>query len=299
MLDYSVLSVATWTLLVILVVELLRHRLDQAALGRPFALTVLEMVYRELSTLGIVESGIFLAHAYVPSFNVPVEQVFAMIHFLLFFTAIFNAFMSSMLAVLSSRISDRMWVRTEEIDLNHYIGIRTELALIENMLRKMDGTVHGPGEGGGGGGGRGRDSFMWSPPTLADAWIGFRQRMHYPLLKRRHDRILMQVRFHDLRVHFLKANNLPLKFHVSDYLKKSELGVFKEMVHITTTAWLLVVAAVEVCYFAMGMTAWGTDSHLTVGKALSGICEFLSPPPPFFSFLPGPLVRFLLPDPST
>ena len=46
-LDYTVLSVAVITLGLILVVELIRHRLDVAATGRPFFKTVLEGVYRE------------------------------------------------------------------------------------------------------------------------------------------------------------------------------------------------------------------------------------------------------------
>lgn len=46
-LDYTVLSVAVITLGLILVVELIRHRFDIAATGRPFFKTVLEGVYRE------------------------------------------------------------------------------------------------------------------------------------------------------------------------------------------------------------------------------------------------------------
>jgi len=45
--DYSVLSVGVMTLGLIMVVEVLRHRLDVAALGRPFFKAVLEGVYAE------------------------------------------------------------------------------------------------------------------------------------------------------------------------------------------------------------------------------------------------------------
>jgi hypothetical protein len=45
--DYSVLSVSVMTLGLILCVEILRHRLDYAALGRPLFSAVLEGVYRE------------------------------------------------------------------------------------------------------------------------------------------------------------------------------------------------------------------------------------------------------------
>jgi len=45
--DYSVLSVGVMTLGLIMVVEVLRHRLDVAAVGRPFFKAVLEGVYTE------------------------------------------------------------------------------------------------------------------------------------------------------------------------------------------------------------------------------------------------------------
>lgn len=45
--DYTVLSVAVATLGLILVVELIRHKLDSLAQGRPFFKTVLEGVNSE------------------------------------------------------------------------------------------------------------------------------------------------------------------------------------------------------------------------------------------------------------
>lgn len=57
--DYSVLSVAVMTLGLIMMVELARHKLDHAAHHKPFLKAVLEGVYEELATLGIVE---FLLH---------------------------------------------------------------------------------------------------------------------------------------------------------------------------------------------------------------------------------------------
>ena len=45
--DYSVLSVGVMTLGLILVVEVLRHKIDHAALHRPFCKAVLEGVYSE------------------------------------------------------------------------------------------------------------------------------------------------------------------------------------------------------------------------------------------------------------
>jgi len=45
--DYNVLAVAAMTLVLILLVELIRHRLDHAAARRPFFQAVLEGVYAE------------------------------------------------------------------------------------------------------------------------------------------------------------------------------------------------------------------------------------------------------------
>ena len=57
--DYSVLSVGVMTLGLIMFVELGRHKLDHAARHKSFLKAVLEKVYEELATLGIVE---FLMH---------------------------------------------------------------------------------------------------------------------------------------------------------------------------------------------------------------------------------------------
>ena len=46
-LDYTVVSVAVSTLGLLLLVELIRHQLDHAAIGRPFFMAVLEGVYSE------------------------------------------------------------------------------------------------------------------------------------------------------------------------------------------------------------------------------------------------------------
>ena len=46
-LDYTILSVAVMTLGLLLIVDLGRHRMDHAALNRPFFSSVLEHVYGE------------------------------------------------------------------------------------------------------------------------------------------------------------------------------------------------------------------------------------------------------------
>ena len=49
--DYNVLSVAAMTLALILMVEVFRHKLDHAALQRPFFQAVLENIYAECEYL--------------------------------------------------------------------------------------------------------------------------------------------------------------------------------------------------------------------------------------------------------
>jgi len=272
-LDYTVLSVVMWTLALISLVEILRHQLDKKAHNRPFFRVVLEGVYRELSTLGIVEFCIFIAHQYAKNFNVEIEQVFAKVHFLLFFTAMINAVMSVVLAIISSRISDRMWIRTENLELNHYIAIREEFDRINATLQyisdvdKLTPTQRDLRHSS-----RAAESMYRSDRTgLRRHFYNLKLRVRYPLLKRKRDQLLVTVRFHELRVHFLKANNLPLKFRVSDYLKKSEVHVFKKMVHISTFAWITVASFVNLLYFLMGITAYTTSSQEYVSTAMGSI----------------------------
>jgi hypothetical protein len=53
-LDYTVFSVVIATLVIVLVVEVLRHQLDVAASGNPFFQTVLELMYRECEFISFV-----------------------------------------------------------------------------------------------------------------------------------------------------------------------------------------------------------------------------------------------------
>jgi hypothetical protein len=53
-LDYTVFAVAVYTLALILAVELLRHKLDIKAMGRPFFKSIMGGVYRECKLLLIL-----------------------------------------------------------------------------------------------------------------------------------------------------------------------------------------------------------------------------------------------------
>jgi len=83
--DYSVLSVAVMTLGLILFVELGRHKLDHAAHHKPFLKAVLEGVYEELATLGIVEFLLHIMAEYYENYDKVRFIFFGLLHALVLF----------------------------------------------------------------------------------------------------------------------------------------------------------------------------------------------------------------------
>lgn len=290
-LDFSVLSVGVMTLGLILVVEVLRHRLDHAAEGRPYFTAVLENIYAELTTLGIVEFCVFLLQEYHTTMDKEKKDVFGAVHFALFYTAIFNAFQSVVLCFISTRVSHRMWVQTEALELNHYVEVReeferVELALKNNRSSSNQTSSRSLGEGSESVGPdetRARsahpDSKDYHSEYVFEAsWKGIislfgkmGDLLRYPQLTRRYNQLLLQVRFHELRVHFLEANNLPAKLEVSDYLSRCEKRLLIKMAHVSAAAWLLLTASINVLYFLMGIVATDTEDKDIVGVTLAYI----------------------------
>ena len=146
--DYSSSMIASLTVTLILVVELLRHELDKCESyiyitpfpsthsqihthahpltdvhGKALASEVLESCYRELTTLGVVEFLVFLVHEIYPSFPLDVERQFATAHFALFATAIIYSIYVTLVAWISFNISGR-WKEAEEMELDHYVEVR-------------------------------------------------------------------------------------------------------------------------------------------------------------------------------
>ena len=80
-----------------------------------------------------------------------------------------------------------------------------------------------------------------------------------PDLKLKYKELLLQVRFQELRVHFLQAYKLPLKLRVSDYLMRSEQNVLISLVHISPAAWLWLTAICTLLYYLAGMIAEVTE----------------------------------------
>jgi hypothetical protein len=194
-----------------------------------------------------VEAGIYVLHAYYADLDIAKEKVFADVHFLLFFTAVFNAFQSCILAVASARVSDRMWSKTEDLDLLSYIAVREEFERLEEKLHR----------------------YRASCSPTGDALVRW---MHLPSLMHRSYQLRLQVRFHELRVHFLKANNLPLFLRISDYLKRREVEVFSELCHTSTLAWIFLTGAVSLSYFLLGMVIYVSDAdEAAAGEAMTQI----------------------------
>ena len=274
---YGALSVAILTLGLILCVEEFRHRIDHSAVGRPFFQAVLDGVYRELATLGVVELAVHLIQTY-GTLDKERKAVFADVHFLLFYTAIFNAFQAAILAFCSSRVSTGLWVQTEELELDHYVEIREEFDRIHEELYGAPVPKRGLEKQ--------KKSFSKSFRTFAAAFntqgetegVGAKVKRFFlaavytvifPRKKAKYNRLLVQVRFHELRVHFLESYDLPLKMKVSDYLVKSQQHVLEHFVHVSHSTWLILTAFCNILYFLCGIASDVSGVAETSGYSLS------------------------------
>ena len=218
----------------------------------------------------MVEFVIWILHSYYENMNIEKEKVFAKVHFTLFYTAILNAFQSVVLAMITRRISNRMWVQTETLEVNHYVEIREEYDRVEAQLQALYGVdaASVPKEH--------SVSVLYNEFTSDFSWKGIRRffrglviRFQHPGLQERYNNLLTQIRFHELRVHFLQAYQLPLKLSVSDYLKRSEQHVLIKLVHVNVIAWLLLTVTVNLLYFLMGIIATETEDPTVVGDVMT------------------------------
>ena len=267
-LDYTVLNVVIVTLVLILVIEVMRHRLDVWASGSPFFKTVLELMYRELTTLGIVECVIYLLHKYWEQFNIAYEVVFIDIHFMLFYTAVINAIQSSLVRVLTTRLTNKQWTMTEDIDIYHYVAIRKEFDRLEQQFQ-LDSSiptsvVHGDSS-------TDQGFFPTNQTYLRNTLRDIAFRIRHPYKSSRKKALIVPVRFHELRAHFIESNNLPQKFKVSPYLNLSLTSVLLEFVHISPAAWILLMASANVLYFLSGAILDATQYVGSITTFLLGV----------------------------
>ncbi len=202
-----------------------------------------------MATLGLVELFIFLLLRYYDLKHKERKDIFAEVHFALFYTAIFNAFQSVLCGFATRKVSNKMWVQTEHLELDHYVEIREEFDRVQH-------EYHSSREG--------------VPSKLRGIWSAVRN----PGLRSRYMELLVQVRFHQLRIQFLEDNHLPLTLKVSDYLKRSEETVLMHMVHVSGTAWLMLTGGFNGIYFIIGMVANETGDPEVIGKVMMSM--FLS-----------------------
>lgn len=268
-LDYTIFAMAVMTMGLLLIVEVIRHKLDQMTKGSDFFESVMKTVYHELATLGIVEATVFLIHQNF-EVNLEKERIFADVHFTLFFVAIINALMGCITYILAMQVAESRWVKMEALDTNHYVAIRSQFHQVQKQMKKIESknkrfrkynnnhqtpttddartdtfaanheapTNHEP-------------SNLKQKVSLIEIWGA--HDMFKGVLRKKYANLLVQLRFHDLRVHFIEKHSLPAKFRVSDYLKLAMNDVFKEFVHISTRTWLALMGCTNLIYFAMGV----------------------------------------------
>lgn len=277
----NVLAVTVITLGLIMIVELLKHRLETAVAGRQYFSAVLANIYSELSILGIVEVLLYLMEKY--STNIAFLHgenyyVFADVHFALFYTACFTAVQSIILAFIANGVSRRIWVQTEALELFHYVELREEFDRVRASMEASKIPKKAPGIS------SSHSSFgidhsdinhprkssiihMESRDNFYDkSSQGLRQLgliilywLKNPRLKNQYHDLLVQVRFHQLRVHFLQAYDLPPKLKISDYLIRCQNAVFMKLIRVKAVAWLCLLALSNLLFYIMGIVDYNEE----------------------------------------
>ena len=214
---------------------------------------ILTTITFSVATLGIVEFGLFLWGKY-GTIDKVVKTKFADVHFALFFTALFNAFQYSVTSIASTRFSNSQWVQTEQLELDHYVEIREEYDRVDMMMMGHQST---------------RIGNKWIQNCILS--------LTQPGLRRRHKSLRVQIRFHELRLYLLESQNLPLTIKVSDYLKRSELSILIGLVHVSATAWVLLIGSMNILYFTIGMVGYTTNLDImsTILFAIFFTMDFL------------------------
>jgi len=226
---------------------------------------------RKVSTLGIVEFAIWIMQSYYPDYPKAQKAVFAKVHFALFYTAIFNALQTILVAFFANRVAAYLWVRTETLELNHYVEVREEFDRVHRQLQDIHGRK-GDGNNNGGTADRSNEAAGAIDEDDFDIGVivqGLVDRIRHPYLKSKYNQLLVQVRFHELRVHFLQSYDLPLKFRVSKYLMRSQRNVLIRLVSVSVVGWLLLTGVANLLYFVMGVVAYYTEDSELVGTSMT------------------------------
>jgi hypothetical protein len=226
--------------------------LSAAIHGKPFAEEVVESCYRELTILGIVEVrnqgvhctrvvqfknltdshaflrslqfGIFLLFKFDPDFSLDVEKQFATAHFALFATAIIYSLSLVVVAFISFNISSN-WQVAENMELDHYVEVRHAFETLRSDLNIQ----------------------------LTSETHSVRRRIYlffnHPVKYRQYNLLLEQVRFHKLRAHFVKSNNLPKDFPMSEYLNSCQRNILISLVQLRQGTWLALLCGLVLFFY--------------------------------------------------
>ena len=200
----------------------------------------------------------FLLQRYYEGLDKYRKEVFGDIHFALFYTAIFNAIQCIILAIVVSRQGRKLWVQTEDLELDRYVQLREKFDKLRLELFPNDGATDDI------------DKHTYGNEAAhARTWFTnhFKERRKW----KKYKKLLTKIRFHQLRVHFLEGNNLPTTFRVSEYLMKCDRTVLIHLVHISALAWLLLTAALNLVYFLLGMVAYVSEDEYTVGTSMTSL----------------------------
>lgn len=204
---------------------------------------------------------------YYGDMNKNVKQVFAKVHFTLFYVAIINALMSCLLYFCAMHFANKHWIRLETVDVDHYVAIRKKFDALEEQLNNMNVLSDGNNTA------MNNQSSKSSneKPPAANPLLLFDKSNYRHLLNAKYRKLLVQVRFHELRLHFIESNDLDPRFRVSSYLQLCMNDVFKSLVRISTFAWLILLAFTNLLYFVMSVIVAETDDQNAPGTALSYI----------------------------
>lgn len=191
-----------------------------------------------MSTLGIVEAAVFLLNQFF-EVNLEKERIFADVHFTLFFVAIINALMACIIYILAMIVAHQRWVKMETLDLEMYVAIRQEFDQVQAQLKALQKRAKANKDGNSNSNhttSSDSSSFEqdWSQQnnpnnttnnknknlvsvigTIMENPTALRLGQHGTLigiLEKKYAGLLVQIRFHDMRVHFIETHSLPSNF---------------------------------------------------------------------------------------
>lgn len=127
--------------------------------------------------------------------------------------------------LVTARRTDKAWIQTEDIDIGHYVAIRKEFDRVENEWKQLQySRVEQSADNGFirssscniSSEGNEQDSDKLSVTNslrkyIHDSFI----KLRYPRLYLRKRGLLVPVRYHELRCHFIEQNGLSSHFKVS------------------------------------------------------------------------------------